>query len=101
LFQEIAVTAEKWVPIEEVPGISISVLFTLSESQLSRYLQEKKAEGWTLLGVEQTANSCSLWEYSFPEKCVLLLGREKEGIDPDFIQLLDQCIEIPQLGIVR
>jgi tRNA G18 (ribose-2'-O)-methylase SpoU len=37
----------------------------------------------------------------FPEKCVLLLGKEKEGIPIQFLSAVDQCIEIPQLGITR
>lgn len=32
---------------------------------------------------------------------VLVLGREKEGIPVDIIHVLDACIEIPQLGVVR
>lgn len=32
---------------------------------------------------------------------VLVLGREKEGIPVDIIHILDACVEIPQLGVVR
>ncbi|KAL2233039.1 UNVERIFIED_CONTAM: putative methyltransferase TARBP1, partial [Sesamum indicum] len=32
---------------------------------------------------------------------VLVLGREKEGIPVEIIHMLDTCIEIPQLGVVR
>lgn len=32
---------------------------------------------------------------------VLVLGREKEGIPVDIIHMLDACIEIPQLGVIR
>lgn len=63
-FQEISVTAEKWLPIEEV-----------NENQLLQFLQEKKQEGWSLLGVEQTSNSKMLQNYTFPPKSVLLLGK--------------------------
>jgi tRNA guanosine-2'-O-methyltransferase len=31
----------------------------------------------------------------------LLLGDEKEGIPFELLQILDQCIEIPQFGIIR
>lgn len=31
----------------------------------------------------------------------MVLGREKEGIPVDIIHMLDACIEIPQLGVVR
>ncbi|KAL5183937.1 putative methyltransferase TARBP1 [Glycine soja] len=89
-FQLISVTAEKWVPIIEVPVDSIKI-----------YLQKKKKEGFSILGLEQTANSVPLDQYIFPKKMVLVLGREKEGIPVDIIHILDACIEIPQFGVVR
>ncbi|XP_060207448.1 uncharacterized protein LOC132635184 isoform X2 [Lycium barbarum] len=89
-FQLISVTAEKWVPIVEVPVSGMKV-----------FLEKKKQEGFSILGLEQTANSISLDRYVFPKRTVLVLGREKEGIPVDIIHILDACIEIPQLGIVR
>jgi tRNA G18 (ribose-2'-O)-methylase SpoU len=32
---------------------------------------------------------------------VLVLGREKEGIPVNLIQVLDAFLEIPQLGVIR
>ncbi|KAJ7952593.1 tRNA/rRNA methyltransferase (SpoU) family protein [Quillaja saponaria] len=89
-FQLISVTAEKWVPVIEVPVNSVKV-----------YLEKKRREGFSILGLEQTANSIPLDEYTFPKKTVLVLGREKEGIPVDIIHILDACVEIPQLGVVR
>ncbi|KAL6040037.1 SpoU rRNA Methylase family [Balamuthia mandrillaris] len=64
VFQSISVTAEKWLPIEAVP-----------EKDLASYLRMKKEEdGFSLIGVEQTSNSISLAEFSFPKKTLLLLG---------------------------
>lgn len=57
--------------------ISYSVLKTalkVRPSQLVDYLQQKKAEGYTVIGVEQTAQSSDLAQYRFPEKSLLLLG---------------------------
>jgi len=59
LFVLCSVTAEKWVPIIEVPVDSIKV-----------YLQKKKREGFCILGLEQTANSVPLDKYIFPKKMV-------------------------------
>jgi len=57
--------------------------------------------GYKLLGLEQTAKSHMIQSFKFPEKCILLLGEEKTGIPIEYLRLLDDCIEIPQLGIVR
>lgn len=42
--------------------------------QLPGFLQQKKAEGYTVIGVEQTARSAALTHYCFPESSLLLLG---------------------------
>lgn len=89
-FQTLAVSADKWVPIKEV-----------KPHQLKDYLVLMKEKGYTLIGAEQTEDSCTLSEYHFPKKSVLLLGHEKEGLPVDLIQLLDVCVEIPQQGVVR
>ncbi|MEE6475249.1 hypothetical protein FKM82_010669 [Ascaphus truei] len=78
-FQYLSVSAEQWLPLIEL----------------------KKTEGYTIIGVEQTAKSSDLTEYSFPEKSLLLLGNEREGIPANLIQHLDVCVEIPQQGIIR
>lgn len=84
-------TAEKWLPIEEVPVDSVKA-----------YLERKRAQGYLVMGLEQTAHSRPLGhQFEFPRRTVLVLGREKEGIPVDIIHVLDGCVEIPQLGVVR
>ena len=55
------------------------------------------------MGLEQTSSSVSLTDVQFPSEqpVVLLLGKEKQGIPVEFLQAVDQCIEIPQYGIIR
>uniref|UniRef100_G1L9G6 tRNA (guanosine(18)-2'-O)-methyltransferase TARBP1 n=1 Tax=Ailuropoda melanoleuca TaxID=9646 RepID=G1L9G6_AILME len=89
-FQGLSVSAEQWLPLVEV-----------KPPQLIDFLQQKKAEGYTVIGVEQTAKSVDLSQYSFPERSLLLLGNEREGIPANLIQQLDVCVEIPQQGIIR
>lgn len=90
-FKSTALTAEKWIPIEEV-----------SEHNLSEYLRRKKSEGYTLVGIEQTDTSKTLGpNLQFPEKTLLMMGHEKQGIPAELLGLLDSCIEIEQLGYVR
>lgn len=52
-------TAEKWVPVIEVPV-----------SNVKGYLEKKKQDGFSILGLEQTANSVALDQYVFPKKTV-------------------------------
>lgn len=57
-----------------------------------------KAEGYTIVALEQIADSITLPAYRPPEKVALLLGREVEGIDPGVLKLCDVCLEIPMFG---
>jgi tRNA G18 (ribose-2'-O)-methylase SpoU len=35
------------------------------------------------------------------KKTVLVLGREREGVDADILSTLDHCVVIPQRGRIR
>ncbi|XP_059215853.1 probable methyltransferase TARBP1 [Centropristis striata] len=89
-FQSLSVSSELWLPLLEVKPV-----------ELSDFLQVKKSEGYCIVGVEQTANSQSLQDYQFPEKTLLLLGNEREGIPANLLQMFDVCVEIPQQGVTR
>ena len=89
-FKSLAVSSDAWMDIDEV-----------RTKDLPRYLKDKKDQGYAILGLEQTAKSVSLVDYTFPEKSVLLLGREKTGIPAELLAYIDQAIEIPQYGITR
>ncbi|XP_046884752.1 probable methyltransferase TARBP1 isoform X2 [Hypomesus transpacificus] len=89
-FLSLSVSAELWLPLLEV-----------KPAELSRFLLQQKERGYCIVGVEQTANSHSLQDYRFPERTLLLLGNEREGIPAPLLQLLDVCVEIPQQGVVR
>jgi len=89
-FKSISVSAHLWLPMEEC-----------ADTNILEYVKQKKTEGYTIVGVEQTSSSVKLEHFSFPERCVLVLGREKEGIPTDLLQAIDVCVEIPQLGIIR
>jgi len=60
-----------------------------------------QAQGYTIVAVEQTVNSENLYEFQFPEKTLLLLGNEREGIRADLLSLVDSTVEIPQAGVIR
>lgn len=101
-------TAHKWLRIKQV-----------QERELKDYLIDMQAQGYTIVAVEQTVNSESLYQYEFPEKTLLLLGsvqphdrsvcfgsylsfrNEREGIRADLLSLVDVTVEIPQAGVIR
>lgn len=90
-FKNVAVTADKWMPMNEVPIDSIV-----------DFMKDKKKEGYTLIGLEQTDKSIKLGdEYKFPKKTLILLGTEAHGIPGNLLSELDLCLEIQQFGVIR
>jgi tRNA guanosine-2'-O-methyltransferase len=89
-FIGVARSAELWMPWEEVP-----------KSSLAAYLSTMRQLGYTIVGVEQTADSVPLQTYDFPERTVVVLGAEGTGVPANFLPCLDVCLEIPQFGLIR
>lgn len=89
-FKSISVTAHQWLPMEALPVAGIA-----------DFIRARQAEGYTCIALEQSAASVQLPAYQFPSRVVILLGAEKEGVPVDLLNLVDQCVEIPQLGIIR
>ena len=55
-------------------------------------------EGVTVLALEQTQNSSSLYDVEFPHPLAIVLGHEVVGIDEQVLHLCDGSIEIPMFG---
>jgi len=70
---------------------------------LPAFLRSKQAEGWTVVGVEQTDQSKVLGREGtvLPERCVLVMGAEKTGIPGVVLKECDLCVEIEQVEIMR
>jgi tRNA G18 (ribose-2'-O)-methylase SpoU len=62
-------------------------------------LRRLRADGYRLVGLEQTTNSTSLHRYAFVERTALVIGNERTGLADDELALLDDCVEIPVWGI--
>ena len=68
-FKSISASANDWIDMEEC-----------KEEDLLNWLYKKKKQGYAIVGLEQTSSSKCLTKIEFPERTVLLLGKEKEGI---------------------
>lgn len=55
-------------------------------------------DGYTLVGLEQTTNSESLYDFIFPCKTALVVGAEREGLEEEVLRLLDHVVEISVYG---
>lgn len=73
------------------------VSITLRRS-LAPVLKQLREDGFTLVGLEQTTNSHSLFEYQFQRKTALVVGAEREGLTEEELGFLDAVVEIPVYG---
>lgn len=90
-FKSVAVTADRWMPMEAV-----------TTQDITKFMRSKKQEGYTLIGLEQTDKSIQLDnKFQFPPKSLILLGTESEGIPGHLLSELDLCLEIKQSGVIR
>ncbi len=68
------------------------------EYQETPDLDELKAAGFRIVGLEQNERSVSLNEYKPPQKIVIILGEEVKGIPIGLLNKCDDIIEIPMRG---
>jgi tRNA G18 (ribose-2'-O)-methylase SpoU len=61
-------------------------------------LHKYRAEGYRIVGLEQTTYSKRIYEYSFQRRTLLVVGHERIGIPPDLLAVLDDAVEIPMFG---
>ncbi len=80
-----ALGAEKTVPFSYVPHIAST-------------LEAFKAHGYSIVGLEQDESAIALPDFTPPEKIILVLGEEVDGISTELRQKCDQLIEIPMKG---
>lgn len=62
-------------------------------------IEQLKADGYTIVGLEQDERSIMLPDYQVPKKVALLLGNEIDGIYPEYRDQCDTLIEIPMQGM--
>ena len=68
-------------------------------NSLPPVLKKMRKEGYRIVGLEQTDNSKSLFDFEFPRRTLLLIGHERLGISEEQLGLVDQCVEIPVYGM--
>lgn len=92
-FKTIARSAENWQPLIQV-----------KENEVADYIAKLKLEeGYHLIALEQTLSSVSLPELDWPRhgKVCVVLGAERTGVPASVLALVDETVEIPQLGLVK
>lgn len=66
---------------------------------LGPVLDHLRAEGYQLVGLEQTTHSERLFEFQFVAKTALIIGNERLGLEPELLAKLHRVAEIPMYGL--
>ncbi len=81
-------------------GASESVPWTaVADTDVAALVTRLKAEGYMIVAVEQAEGSCSLYDFTVPEKVVYVLGNEIDGVSPVGLAAADVVLEIPMRGM--
>lgn len=85
--QKAALGATETVDYEHCPDLATKLL-------------DMQADGWQILGIEQTNESITLdlFNNSSPQKTVLVLGNEVKGVSKEILEICDKHLEIKQYG---
>lgn len=62
-------------------------------------LDRLRAEGFEIVGLEQSTGSESLFTFTFTSRTALVIGNERTGLTDDELARLDRVAEIPMAGM--
>jgi len=82
---KVSLGAEKFVPWEYV-------------KQPARLLKKLKEEGYSIIGLEESKKSMSMYSFKPKFPVALLVGNEKTGIPTNWQKYCDELIQIPMKG---
>jgi tRNA G18 (ribose-2'-O)-methylase SpoU len=66
---------------------------------LKAVLKDRKADGFRLVGLEQSTGSKSIYDYKFQRKSLLVIGHERLGLTEELLAMIHDLIEIPVHGL--
>lgn len=90
-------------PSREIHKSSLGAEFSVEWSYCAttvECVQQLRSEGYTIVAIEQIAESVMLDKFEPCEgaKYALIFGNEVEGVAQEVVDVCDSAIEIPQLG---
>ena len=90
-------------PTPEIHKSALGAEFSMDWEHCEDTLQaveSLRAEGYTIVSVEQAENSTMLQDFRMEEdrKYAFVFGNEVKGVRQDVVDASDMCLEIPQYG---
>ena len=90
-------------PTPEMHKSALGAEFTMDWEYCEETLEavrRLKAEGWTIVSVEQAEGSTMLQDFrrEVGKKYAFVFGNEVKGVSQEVVDASDACLEIPQFG---
>lgn len=82
----------------EIARDAVDVVEVIQRRSLAPVLEQLGKDGYQRVGLEQTTNSESLYDFKFLSKTALVIGSEREGLSQEELDRLDRVVEIPVYG---
>lgn len=80
-------------------GSEKAVIWERSEIPLQDKLALLKEEGYVLVALEKTAEAIDIFQFKTPQKFVLIVGNEVDGVSAETLAVADANIGIPMRGM--
>ena len=90
MFRNLAASAHHWQPLD-----------ACTVAALPAWIAAQQQAGYCAIALELRADVVPLSEFRYPQKSLLILGRELTGIPVEVSRLCDAAIAIPQFGMVE
>lgn len=76
-------------------------LHVIHHSTIAEFMGVMRADGYSVVGIENNVESQSLMTTRLPEKTVMVFGQEGPGISGEFLAHCDMVLHIDQYGSTR
>jgi tRNA(Leu) C34 or U34 (ribose-2'-O)-methylase TrmL len=67
-------------------------------SDIFARIEKLKADDYSIISLEQSKNSIDINDFIPPNRCILVIGNELDGVDKNILNISDTIIEIPMIG---
>lgn len=94
----------KFDPRAAVGSVHYENVYHIDDPELFKlYINLHREDGYRFVVAESDIyeKSIPLGNYQWNEHTILMLGEESVGVDPEFIEMADDIVYIPQFGSVR
>jgi RNA methyltransferase, TrmH family len=92
-------TADPFAPkvVRSTQGAIFDVSLETGGNLVKR-LSDLRTSGWEIVATTLDPAATSIFETTFPNRCILLFGKEARGISPELLEISNSRLVIPKFG---